>query len=114
MIRILMIRRYPAGNPWKRYGPGNPVYSPASLMVKDAMDIAARNFPFPGYGHIPRKLGKIPYRIFAPGSTSRAGTRSEAVSPAARIIPLLWTPKMVAGARLTSTVTSLPIRSSIL
>ena len=49
---------------------------------------------------------------YHPGLTGRRGTRSEASSPAARIIPRLSTPKIFAGARFTIIATSFPASSS--
>jgi hypothetical protein len=64
----------------------------------------------PEYG---TKNKKLRYqRIFDPGSTGRKGTSSDAESPAARIMPLLSTPNIFAGARLVTTTTSLPTSSS--
>ena len=51
-------------------------------------------------------------RIFDPGSTGRRGTSSDAEFPAARIMPLLSTPKIFTGARFVTTTTSLPTSSS--
>ncbi len=47
-------------------------------------------------GNEKRDLSKT-YRIFVPGETLFSGTRSEASSPAARIIPLLSNPNIFAG-----------------
>ena len=52
------------------------------------------------------------YLILVPGSTGVSGTRSDARSPAARIIPLLSIPKIFAGFKLTSTTTCFPTRVS--
>jgi hypothetical protein len=46
---------------------------------------------------IKKKILDTAYRIFVPGSTGCCGVRSDAESPAARIIPLLSTPKILAG-----------------
>ena len=55
---------------------------------------------------------KSDYLIFVPGSTGFSGIRSDAVSPAARIMPLLSIPKILAGCRFTTTTTLFPVISS--
>jgi len=67
------------------------------------------------YSHridLKRKEKSRIYLIFDPGSTGFKGVSSDAESPAARIIPLLSTPNIFAGARLVTTTTSLPTSSS--
>jgi len=87
-----------------------------------AVDRIPECFHAPVAGNVNRIPARFPfeqwekvnffYRIFVPGSTGFNGTRSDAASPAARIIPLLSIPKIFTGARLVTTTTSLPTSSS--
>lgn len=61
---------------------------------------------------IEKETGHLDYLIFVPGGTSLKGIRRDAESPAARIIPLLSIPKILAGWRFATITTFFPTRSS--